>query len=163
VSFEEYYLDPVREILDSVVNTLYENPAIKFNWAEVAFLQRWYDDPQTKSPQRTRLHQIIENGQFQFVSGSWVQADEALVSFEETLEQSIQGLQWLKTTFGAHVLPKSYWQLDPFGYSSKTPTLLSELGFDSMVLVRISSFMKDHLAKEGELAFLWQGHEQSGE
>jgi alpha-mannosidase len=43
-SFEEYYQLEVKDILNSVVESLSNNPELKFNWSEIGFLHRWWID-----------------------------------------------------------------------------------------------------------------------
>ena len=45
--------------------------------------------------------------------------------------------QWLKKEFG--VVCKIGWQLDPFGHSGTFARLISEMGYDALVIGRIDT------------------------
>jgi alpha-mannosidase len=47
------------------------------------------------------------------------------------------GLKWLNETFGK--APTIAWQIDSFGSSAITPSLFSNMGFDTMVMNRIGN------------------------
>jgi epididymis-specific alpha-mannosidase len=59
------------------------------------------------------------------------------------------------------VRPNVGWQLDPFGYSAVTPTLLEEYGFDSLFITRVGTQTKEELIDDGHLRFIWKGHDNS--
>jgi hypothetical protein len=40
--FDEYYNMYVKDILNSVTDSLTRNPNLRFNWVEVGFLKRWW-------------------------------------------------------------------------------------------------------------------------
>jgi len=44
MSFEDYYNQRVKLILDSVVLALTQDPLKIFNWADLAFFNRWFKD-----------------------------------------------------------------------------------------------------------------------
>ena len=73
------------------------------------------------------------------------------------MENIESGLNFLASTFG--VRPHVGWQLDPFGYSAVTPTLLEKYGFDTLFLTRVSSKVKEDLTSKGHLKFIWKGHD----
>jgi len=156
VPFEEYYANDLKLIFESVTKALKADEELKFNWAEVAYLKHWWEDRHVSQELKDDFKLLVEKNQIEFVSGSWVSPDEANVSSEEFLTQALYGLKFLKETFGKE--PQSYWQLDPFGYSMKTPALLQELGYEDMLVTRLSSYMKEDMKKKGNLSFLWQAH-----
>lgn len=57
------------------------------------------------------------------------------------------GWKFLKENFG--VVPHVGWQLDSFGYSAVTPTLLASYGIDALFITRVSTNVKNNLRKEG--------------
>jgi len=57
--------------------------------------------------------------------------------------------------------PHVGWQLDPFGHSAYTPTVLKNFGFDTLFITRVGSMIKENLKKEGHLRFIWRGHDNS--
>ena len=86
-----------------------------------------------------------------------MQHDEATVEYYNAMEQMEAGFLFLRDNFG--VTPHVGWQLDPFGYSAVTPTLLAEYGFDTLFITRVGSRVKQELRKEGQLQFIWRGHD----
>lgn len=73
-TFEAYYNRDVRSILDSVLQSLSSDAAKRFVWAETSFFQRWYEV--LSADKRARVKSLIENGQFEFVGGGWVQVKQ---------------------------------------------------------------------------------------
>jgi alpha-mannosidase len=69
-----------------------------------------------------------------------VQNDEAGSSLEVIVNQVTDGHEYLLKNFG--VKPRIAWQVDPFGHSSLTPTLFSQMGYEAMVLNRIHHNLK---------------------
>eukprot|EP00347_Sterkiella_histriomuscorum_P014208 403361757 len=152
-TFENYYVNNVSPILDSLIPTLEDNPEYRFNWAEVGFLQRWWS-VQNKATQK-RFQKLVQDGKIQFVGGGWVQHDEALVSYSDAIVQLEAGWAFLWDKFG--IKPHVAWQLDPFGYSAITPTLFSEYGFDTLFMTRVGTYVKQDLRDKGHLQFIWEG------
>lgn len=96
---------------------------------------------------------------FVFMGGGWVMNDEALPSYKESLLNMRTGLDFLKETF--NVRPKIGWQIDPFGSSALTVSVLHKLGYEVLVENRISQNFKNQLKKEDGFNFYWQGHQVS--
>eukprot|EP01080_Neovahlkampfia_damariscottae_P009042 gene9042-1139_t len=111
-------------------------------WLET--LRQYYDN--------CRNHK--EKG-FEFVLGAWCMNDEATPTYSAIIDQVTLGHQWLLEKF--NVTPKYSWQLDPFGYSSVTPSLWSQIGFKNHAIVRVDFELKKMLRKAKQLQFLWQG------
>jgi Glycosyl hydrolases family 38 N-terminal domain len=68
---EVYYQRYVIDIFKSLIPELEANPSYRFNWAEVGFLKRWWDD-QLETDLRERFQALVAKGQIQFVGGGWV-------------------------------------------------------------------------------------------
>lgn len=68
------------------------------------------------------------------------------------------GQRFISQEFGqrAHI----GWQLDPFGHSAYTPSVLKRYGFDSLFITRVGTMIKDNLRSEGHLKFIWRGHDK---
>jgi alpha-mannosidase len=88
-----------------------------------------------------------------------VSNDEATVEYYNAMEQMYSGHKFLYETFG--IVPHVGWQLDSFGYSAYTPTLLKKLGYDTLVMARMSTNIKEKLRYDGHLQFIWKGHPDS--
>jgi len=65
------------------------------------------------------------------------------------------GNKWLNDTFG--IKPKIGWQIDPFGNSAVTPSILASLGYEGIVLSRIGTTLSDEMEKTGTSEFIWTG------
>jgi len=154
---EEYYQSQTKHILTSVVDVLIANPTKKFNWADIAFFNRWWTD-QTEERQ-TRVKQLVADKQLVFIGGGWVMNDEALPSYKESMLQMRLGLDFLKDTFG--VRPNIAWQIDPFGHSAVTVAVLHKLGYEAFVGNRISESFKSKLSNHDGFNFVWEGHQVS--
>jgi len=80
-------------------------------------------------------------------------ADEACPSEDSFLLNMETGLKWLYETF--KVRPRVAWQIDPFGLSASTPSLLASLGFEALVINRIGTTTESELEKTDDLEFVW--------
>lgn len=69
-TYEVYFVHGARLILNIMIKMLTENRKYKFIWAEMSFLSLWWD--QATITQRDQLKQLINNGQFEIVTGGWV-------------------------------------------------------------------------------------------
>lgn len=75
------------------------------------------------------------------MGGGWVQHDEALVEYYHAMDNLEAGWAFLQAQFG--VRPHVGWQLDPFGYSAVTPTILEQYGFDTLFITRVGTQIKE--------------------
>ena len=99
----------VRDTLTTVVRALAENPALRFNWAEIVFFEKWWGEQDATTQATTR--RLVESGQLAFVGGGWVQADEVLTTASDQIRQTTLGNEWLRETFGAAARVRVGWQL----------------------------------------------------
>ena len=123
----------------------------------MAFFHRWWQD-QTEQ-HKIEVKKLVTDKQFIFIGGGWVMNDEALPSYKESMLQMRLGLDFLKETFG--IRPNIGWQIDPFGHSTVTVSVLHKLGYDGLVGNRISQDFKDKMSKGDGFNFLWEGHQVS--
>jgi hypothetical protein len=83
--------------------------------------------------------------------------DEALSDFEAVISQLERGHSFLNKTFDIPH-PAIGWQIDPFGHSALTPTLMQKFGYEVLVINRIDERLKlEELHLEGNLEFMWEG------
>ena len=156
-SFDEYYNDTTKHILTNVMNLLEKEENKKFNWSDIAFFYKWWDE---QGPEMKNLvRKLVKEDRLVFMGGGWVMNDEALPSYKEMLLQMRLGLDFLQDNFG--VRPNIGWQIDPFGSSAVSISVLYKLGYDGFVGNRMSQNFKDKLAKEDGFNFYWQGHQVS--
>jgi hypothetical protein len=159
LTYNSYYTSKVQRILNSVVETLSKNRGYKFNWSDTSFLARWYSE--TSKDDRDKLHELVRNGQFQFMGGGWVMNDESLTVYKNAFLQIQTGIDWIESTFG--VRPKIGWQIDPFGNSAVTPSILSILGYEGIVLSRIGTTFDYDLEISQNSEFIWEGAKMDSE
>lgn len=151
-TFEDYFTEEVKSVLDTVVDALGADPQKRFVWEEVSFLSRWW--LQASDQQKDAVKKLHATGQLEFIGGGWVMHDEAVTSLRGILNQMTEGLMFLNATLG--VRPTVGWHIDPFGHSSFTPELFSLLTYDAFVLNRIPDPIKQEMKKNKELEFHWK-------
>jgi hypothetical protein len=79
--------------------------------------------------------------------------DEALVPYYDIMDEFELGLHFLNDTFG--VKPHVVFQIDCFGHSAMTPSILSRYGIDTIYLARIGTINKFKLKEEKTFNFIW--------
>ncbi|XP_027764768.1 lysosomal alpha-mannosidase [Empidonax traillii] len=145
----------VQYILDSVVAELGSDPARRFVYAEVAFLSRWWGQ-QDKATQ-SRVRDLVQHGQLEFVGGGWCMSDEATTHYGGTLEQMGLGRRFLRRHFGDCGTPRVGWQIDPFGHSREMAAEFAQMGYDGLFLGRVDYQDKMARGHRQELELLWRG------
>lgn len=103
---------------------------------------------------RSIVKEIIERQQLEFVTGGWVMPDEAVTSNYATIDQLIEGHQWLQHFVG--VLPEHGWSVDVFGHSASYPYILSSAGISKIVIMRTHYAWKKFLAQNQSFDFYWE-------
>ncbi|CAA7056988.1 unnamed protein product [Microthlaspi erraticum] len=149
----------VRNVLDSVVDSLRRDPNRKFVFAEMAFFTRWWEEqsPETQADVR----KLVKSGQLEFVNGGWSMNDEATCHYIDMIEQTSMGHRFIQQQFNTS--PRAAWQIDPFGHSSVQAYLLgAELGLDSLHFARIDYQDREKRKNEKSLEFLWRGSNTFG-
>ncbi|KFK28275.1 hypothetical protein AALP_AA8G495400 [Arabis alpina] len=144
----------VRNVLDSVVDSLRRDPNRKFVFAEMAFFTRWWEE---QSPQiQEQVKGLVKSGQLEFVNGGWSMHDEAASHYIDMIDQTTMGHRFIKQNF--NITPRAGWQIDPFGHSSVQAYLLgAELGLDSLHFARIDYQDREKRKNEKSLEFIWRG------
>ena len=97
-----------------MVAGLLEDPNRRFIYVEQAFFQRWWEE-QTPAKQG-QVRDLVGRGQLEFINGGWSMHDEACPSFVDMLDNTALGQRLIFESFG--VVPKTTWQIDPFGHSA---------------------------------------------
>ncbi|EGC34543.1 hypothetical protein DICPUDRAFT_34840 [Dictyostelium purpureum] len=162
-TYDQYYTENVSVILDSVVHALINDPTKKFNWAEIIYFERWWNEQ--SSIIQAKVRDLVDRKQLYFIGGGWAQNDEATIHYEAVINQMTLGHQFLLSEFG--VVPEIGWQIDPFGPSTLTATLFSLMGFKYHVINRIDERIKyvfnttpdipgsGYMSTEREFEFVW--------
>ncbi len=116
-TYEKYFFFSTKFILNTIINILNENTKYKFIWAEMSFLSLWWD--QATIDQKNLLKKLINNRQFEIVTGGWVNKendfvkttsnlinffqvmnDEANTHYFAMIGQLIEGHQFIENKFG---------------------------------------------------------------
>ncbi|XP_071328218.1 alpha-mannosidase 2 [Trachinotus anak] len=151
-TFDSYYQDQTRHILNNMLIKLTEDHRRKMIWAEISYFSKWWND--IDEQKREMVKRLVGAGQLELVTGGWVMADEANSHYFALLDQLIEGHQWIQKHLG--VKPSSGWAVDPFGHSPSMTYLLKGAGLRNMVIQRVHYAVKKHFARQQTLEFLWQ-------
>ncbi|XP_023587755.1 alpha-mannosidase 2 isoform X4 [Trichechus manatus latirostris] len=151
-TFDDYFRDKTQYIFNNMVVKLKEDSRRKFMWSEISYLSKWWDVIDTQK--KDAVKSLLENGQFEIVTGGWVMPDEAGPHYFALIDQLIEGHQWLEKNLG--VKPQSGWSIDPFGHSPTMAYLLKRAGFSHMLIQRVHYAVKKHFALHKTLEFFWR-------
>ncbi|KAI6191700.1 Alpha-mannosidase [Aphelenchoides bicaudatus] len=122
----------VEYIFNTVIQELEKDPAKRFSFAEVGYLTRWLEGRPAEGAQVQLMKKLVENGQIEFISGGWVQPDEAASHYNDMIDQYTFGFDKLSKNFGDCGLTKVAWQIDPFGHSREHSNLAVQLGHNAL-------------------------------
>ena len=153
-SFSDYYESDVKRILNSVVAALDKNSSRRFIWEEVSYLSKWWGEDASQD-QKDLVRSLSAAGRLEFTGGGWVMHDEAVTSVFGVLNQMWQGADFMRSQLGGDSAVNE-WHIDPFGHSSFSALLYSQLGYKSIVLNRIPNPLKQELKKTKSLEFMWK-------
>lgn len=153
-TFDEYFQQQTKHILTTVIAALQLNPKRKFIWAEISYFEWWYREQE--EPVRQAVKLLLRRKQLEFVTGGWVQPDEANTELYAMEVQLQEGHDWIKETFGEEYIPQFGWSIDPFGYSPTMAYLLEKYGFKGMLIQRVHYAIKKELAHNQHLEFMWR-------
>ena len=153
-TFDEYFRSQTKGILSTVVEALAKDKRRRFVWAEISYFEWWWRDQTTETQQLTR--RLLRDGQLEFVTGGWVQPDEANTQLYAMEVQLQEGHDWIAQTFGPEYIPRYGWSIDPFGYSPTMAYLLQKYKFRGMLIQRVHYAVKKELALHQQLEFMWR-------
>uniref|UniRef100_A0A8B9SXJ0 Alpha-mannosidase n=1 Tax=Anas platyrhynchos TaxID=8839 RepID=A0A8B9SXJ0_ANAPL len=141
-------------VYTSVVEELMKGKQRKFIAVEQEFFRLWWDAVATDK-HKQQVHQLLQEGQLEFVIGGQVMHDEAVTLIDDQILQLSEGHGFLYETFG--IRPQFSWHVDPFGASATTPTVFALAGFNAHLISRIDYDLKADMQKNKRLQFVWQG------
>ncbi|NXU56557.1 MA2B2 mannosidase, partial [Turnix velox] len=141
-------------VYSSVVEELTKGKQRKFIAVEQEFFRLWWEAVATDK-HKQEVHQLLQEGQLEFVIGGQVMHDEAVTLIDDQILQLTEGHGFLSETFG--IRPEFSWHVDPFGASATTPTLFALAGFNAHLISRIDYDLKADMQKNKKLQFVWQG------
>ncbi|CAJ1069855.1 Hypothetical predicted protein [Xyrichtys novacula] len=151
-TFDSYYQDQTRHILDNMLIKLSEDSRRRMIWAEISYFSKWWAE--LDDQKRQMVKRLLKAGQLELVTGGWVMADEANSHYFALLDQLMEGHLWMQRHLG--VQPSSGWAIDPFGHSPSMTYLLKGAGLQNMVIQRVHYAVKKHFARQQTLEFLWR-------
>lgn len=151
-TFDKYYDDQTKHILDNMLLKLSQDSRRKMIWAEISYFSKWWND--IDEQKRELAKRLLKAGQLEIVTGGWVMPDEANSHYFALLDQLIEGHQWVRRHLG--VTPRSGWAVDPFGHSPSMTYILKGAGLEDMVIQRVHYAVKKHFAKQQTLEFAWR-------
>ncbi|KAF5279970.1 hypothetical protein FQR65_LT15119 [Abscondita terminalis] len=150
----------VQNILDTVVQSLKDNPDRRFIQVETAFFMKWWE--QQNEDIRNDVQNLVNNGQLEIVSGGWTMNDEATTNYQSIIDQFTLGLRTINDTLGECAVPRVGWQIDPFGHSKVMATILAQLGFDGLFFTRLDHRDLKKRNSEKNTEFIWRGNGDLG-
>ena len=150
-TFQGYYDDEVKNILDNMIISLSANKERKFSYVEMSFFKKWYDDQSDEIKEKVK--EFISEGRLEIINGGWVMHDEAAVYYKHLIDNMRLGLKFLKEEF--NYTPRVGWFIDPFGHSSATSHILSQMNFEQIVLTRIDYLEKKYRMENHNLEFIY--------
>ncbi|TDG95849.1 hypothetical protein EPR50_G00244640, partial [Perca flavescens] len=151
-TFDRYYEDQTKHILDNMLIKLSEDSRRKMIWAEISYFSKWWNG--INEQKREAVKRLVGAGQLEIVTGGWVMADEANSHYFAMLDQLMEGHQWIQRHLG--VKPITGWAVDPFGHSPSMAYLLKGAGLSHMVIQRVHYAIKKHFSQQRTLEFLWR-------
>uniref|UniRef100_A0A8R1XRC9 Alpha-mannosidase n=1 Tax=Onchocerca volvulus TaxID=6282 RepID=A0A8R1XRC9_ONCVO len=146
------YLNDTNAILDNMITFLQQHPRMRFMWCEIVYLEQWWSRQNESIKSLTR--KFIKNKQLEIVSGSWVMTDEATTFFPSTVDNIIEGQQYVYNEL--NVEAQVMWSNDPFGHGPSVPYLFTKTGINRGVINRIHNDLKIFLRNHGALSFHWR-------
>jgi alpha-mannosidase II len=97
-TFEGYFEDQTRHILDNMVTHLSEKPEMKFIYAEMSFFELWWSQQNLET--KAQVKKLIERKQLEIVTGGWVMTDEANAHYFSTVMELFEGHEFLRNQLG---------------------------------------------------------------
>ncbi|XP_059486749.1 lysosomal alpha-mannosidase-like [Neocloeon triangulifer] len=151
----------VRTIFESVIQQLTADQDRKFIWVETAYFWRWWSS-EGKDSLKAIVKTLVARGQLEFTGGAWSMNDEAVNHYQSTIDQFTWGFRRLSDVFGDCGRPHIGWQIDPFGHSRETASLMAQLGFDGLFFGRLDEEDKKHREKTKTMEMIWRGSKNLG-
>jgi len=153
-TFDEYFRQQTTQIITTIVNALLQDARRTFIWAEISYFSWWWEEQ--PASMRAAVRELLRTGQLEFVTGGWVQPDEANSELYAMEIQLQEGHDWIRSAVGAEYIPRYGWAIDPFGYSPTAAYLWKQYNFTGMLIQRVHYAVKKRLAQERHLEFYWR-------
>ncbi len=88
--------------------------------------------------------------------------DEAATHYNSIVDQMTWGFRRLKDEFGDCGIPKTGWQIDPFGHSREQANLFAQMKFDGFFFVRFDYQDQQKRRNNKTLELVWKGSDDLG-
>jgi lysosomal alpha-mannosidase len=147
----------VRFILSSTIPALKADPNRRYIQVETGFFWKWWQEQSNET--RQDVVDLVNSGQLEMINGGWSMNDEAASHYHSIIDQFTWGFRILEDTVGKCGRPKIGWQIDPFGHSKEHASILKQLGFEGLVVVRIDYRDKNKRRAEKNLDFIWKSND----
>ena len=110
------------------------------------------------SARRNMAENLIKSEQLEFINGGWCMHDEAASYFIDMIDQTALGHRYINTQFGAKYLPKTTWQIDPFGHSGFQGSMMSSplSGYNSVFYGRADYRDQQRREEQQTTEYFWQ-------
>ncbi|XP_044269574.1 lysosomal alpha-mannosidase-like isoform X2 [Tribolium madens] len=144
----------VQYIISSSLQALKGHPHRRYIQVESAFFWKWWQNQEEAL--RQEVIELVNNGQLEIVNGAWSMNDEAASNYQSIIDQFTWGFRFLNDNLGKCARPKVGWQIDPFGHSREHASILTQLGFQGLVIGRLDYRDKNKRKEEKNLDFVWQ-------
>ena len=157
---EEYYhMECINDIFCTIVEQLYEDQKKEKTFVinEIFYFKRWYEETNPKN--YMKIKQLVQEKRLEFVSGSFVSNDEATTSYNDIIDQIRIGQQFLVEEF--NITSKTAWYIDSFGHSAGNAYLMTQFGYENIVLGRMHLDYLELLKKNKNIEFYWQPFDNS--
>jgi len=115
----------------AMVDMLRDFPEFRFIRGEAAI----YQHIERHAPELfSDIAELVKEGRWDIVGGTWIQPDTNLPSTEALLRQFARGKDYFRKAFGAEVT--AAWAADSFGHSAGLPEILHAAGMESFAFTR---------------------------
>ncbi|KAH9519956.1 Lysosomal alpha-mannosidase [Bulinus truncatus] len=143
----------VQCTLQRTVEELAKNPDRRFIFIEMKYLSRFWSE--INDTERSLIRQLINERRLELVGGGWVMSDSGVTMYNDIIDQHTLGFDFITNTFGHCAHARGAWHVDLFGYSREHASILSQMGYDSLILNRIDFQEHEHRKKSKTQEFLW--------
>nr|CAD7458127.1 unnamed protein product [Timema tahoe] len=132
----------------------------RFIQVETAFFWKWWDEQDEDT--RDLYKSLVNSGQIEMVGGGWSMNDEAASHYHSTIENFALGLRRLNDTFGSCGRPHAGWQIDPFGHSRETASIMAQMGYDGLFFSRLDYDDKTNRIDTRTMELVWEASANLG-
>jgi lysosomal alpha-mannosidase len=146
-----YRAHGVDTIISNIVSSLLLNPKRRAIYAEVGFLKMWWDEQDEEAHKLVR--DLVRSGRLEIVNGGWSMPDEACPHYNELINDFVAGHEFLTKEIGS--LPRTAYQIDPFGHSAEFANLAIQLGYSNLVINRIHHKDLENRRSKKDMEFFW--------